>query len=190
MSSTTKPIREGTDRYFTPEWVTELIIPYLWDDLYLPVLEPACGDGNIVKVLQRYGYSNIACNDIVKPSEDSFIVTNDIEYTIGDFLEYTPPLVVDAPLAIITNPPYNKAFEFVKHAVSILPPYGEAWFLLRLDFLESKKRQEWLRTNTPDVFVLPRRPSFTGTGTDSCAYAWMCFGQLPQDRTEGVVKIL
>lgn len=45
-------------------------------------------------------------------------------------------------------------------------------FLLRLNWLASQKRAFWLRKNTPSVYVLPKRPSFTGKGTDATDYCW------------------
>jgi len=44
--------------------------------------------------------------------------------------------------------------------------------LLRLNFLASERRQEWMKTDTPDVYVLPNRPSFRGKGSDATEYAW------------------
>lgn len=29
-----------------------------------------------------------------------------------------------------------------------------------------------MRSHTPDIYVLPNRPSFSGKGTDSIEYAW------------------
>lgn len=73
----------------------------------------------------------------------------------------------------IGNPPYRYAREFIERALSLAP---QVVFLLRLNFLASRKRVDFFRrVGMPDVYVLPDRPSFTGTGTDATEYAWMEF---------------
>lgn len=45
--------------------------------------------------------------------------------------------------------------------------------LLRTSFLESKNRYEfWQRYPLNGLYVLNKRPSFTGHGTDATNYAW------------------
>lgn len=74
---------------------------------------------------------------------------------------------------IIGNPPYADARAHVEHALSLLEPGGVLSFLLRLAFLESKSRFDfWQRHPAEAVYVLSERPSFTGGGTDNCAYGW------------------
>jgi hypothetical protein len=71
---------------------------------------------------------------------------------------------------VVTNPPYSLASEFLQKS---LGESGSVWYLLRLNFLESKKRAEWWQNNLPThLLVLSARPSFTGNGTDATAYAW------------------
>lgn len=62
--------------------------------------------------------------------------------------------------------------------------------LERLNFLEGEARNAWLREQAPDVYVLPNRPSFTGDGTDSIAYAWFVWPAGQHDRTSGRLEIL
>jgi hypothetical protein len=89
------------------------------------------------------------------------------EVVIGDFRSVTTEL---ADVALF-NPPYRLAQEFVVKSMT-LAKYVVA--LLRLNFLGSDLRADWLRTWTPDVKVLPNRPKFrAGPGTDSIEYAWM-----------------
>jgi hypothetical protein len=66
----------------------------------------------------------------------------------------------DCPNVIITNPPYTLAFDVVQLAIQM-----EAWtvMLLRLNFLGSDDRADWLRKHPPDVGVLPNRPSFAAS---------------------------
>lgn len=74
---------------------------------------------------------------------------------------------------VIANPPYSDAERFVEHALTI---GRTCCFLLRLNWLASKKRAAFHRAHPSDVFVLPRRPSFTNGGTDATEYAWFVWG--------------
>ncbi|MEO6575502.1 MAG: hypothetical protein ABIP89_16760, partial [Polyangiaceae bacterium] len=79
---------------------------------------------------------------------------------------------------VISNPPFSLAQAFVQKSLDLAKPTrATVAVLLRLAFLESKKRAKFHADNPSDVFVLTERPSFTGDGkSDSCAYAWFCFG--------------
>jgi hypothetical protein len=55
-----------------------------------------------------------------------------------DFLTTNPPRPFQA---IITNPPYELATEFIERAVSIIPADGFVAMLLRTDFDHAKSRQ-------------------------------------------------
>jgi len=73
------------------------------------------------------------------------------------------------------NPPYLHAEEFVRQGLKVS---RNVYFLLRLAFLESKKRHFGLFTEFPPkrVYVLSRRPSFfstkdKGKTTDAISYA-------------------
>lgn len=74
---------------------------------------------------------------------------------------------------VLTNPPYVLAEQFVRRARRWCPN-AELMFLLRLGFLVSKERAKfYAEMGTPDIYVLPNRPSFTGDGkTDGADYAW------------------
>lgn len=45
--------------------------------------------------------------------------------------------------------------------------------MLRINFLGSIARHEWWKNNQPTaLYVLSKRPSFSGKGTDATDYAW------------------
>ena len=70
-------------------------------------------------------------------------------------------------------PPYRLAQEFVDKALSLRRnKYSIVAMLLRLNCLGSKKRAKWHRDNPASVYVTPKRPTFTGGGTDATEYAW------------------
>lgn len=104
------------------------------------------------------------------------------EWWVGDYLEYPEydDGVYDSrrPDFIMGNPPYSLAEEFVRKSWELLVPDGYIFFLLRLAFLESKKRHFGLFTEMPPkkVYVLSRRPSFFSSDgkrktTDALSYA-------------------
>lgn len=74
---------------------------------------------------------------------------------------------------IITNPPFNRALEFIQKALNDVEDSGYVIMLLRLNFLETKTRKEFFDRYMPKwIFVHHKRLSFiSGGGTDSVAYA-------------------
>lgn len=171
MSATGRSnVRRAQDYYATPGWVTRAIRPHLPPARY--VLDPCCGDGAILRefgphtdLMPRYGI------DIEhRPG------TNPIAFTLADALdERTAWPSADL---IITSPPYRLAEEFLARALRERQKTTGVVcaFLLRLNFLGSQRRAEFHRRSPADVFVLPRRPSFTGGGTDATEYAWFLWG--------------
>ena len=112
--------RHDRDLYETPEWATMAVVPYLlWPRL---TLEPACGSGKMVNALRSAGLS-VVCSDIDSGQ---------------DFLELK---ATDAS-AIVTNPPYDKARDFIEHAIKLMVPNrGLVAMLLRTDFDHAKTRR-------------------------------------------------
>ena len=53
--------------------------------------------------------------------------------------------------------------------------------LLRINFLGSQKRYDFWQQFPPDgLYVLSKRPSFTGKGTDSIDYAWFVWSDIKE----------
>jgi hypothetical protein len=114
----------GLDLYGTPPVAVEALLRV--EPLPHCVWEPAAGRGAIVRVLRDRGHAVIA--------SDVHDYGFPLHFT-GNFLE-----AVDLPTgveAIVTNPPYRHAEEFVAHALELSPL---VIMLLRLAFLESERR--------------------------------------------------
>jgi hypothetical protein len=115
------------DCYETPACAIEALLRV--ESLPHHILEPACGPGAIVKVLEKHDHHVIA-SDLYK-------------YERGisgmDFFDY----MTDWD-CIITNPPYQLAEKFVRHALTISPL---VIMLLRLAFLESVRRTDILENS-------------------------------------------
>ena len=130
--------RADNDLYETPEWVTQVIVPYLPEDF---IWEPAAGNGKMVNVLRRAGF-------IVLDTDTTRGVDFTLEITSGDIR------------AIVTNPPYSIAAQFVRKALELTKPHrGFVAMLLRTDFDHAKTRAD-LFSNCPmfaKKIVLTRR---------------------------------
>ena len=109
--------RIAGDNYATPAWPVELLLGA--ERFPQPVYEPAPGDGYMVATLQTCGMRVIAF-----PGEDFFASSR------------TAP-------AIITNPPFDRADEFVRHALKLTEPeLGKVAMLLPISFDTAKGRKD------------------------------------------------
>ena len=167
--------------YYTPQ----LLIDACFDKIVRPLdggkwLEPAAGDGRIAQTMRLHAGESALIHAIeIESQADSAIM--DMRgaslWSMRNFLDDTA--IVDEKLyydRIITNPPYSRAEEYIKKCLDLRASNGQLVLLLRLAFLESQKRYEELWRHDAylpsRVWVLPKRPSFDGLGTDSTAYAW------------------
>jgi len=171
--------RRRDDAYFTPPPAVEVLLdrvqPFLppWSDGgRLPILEPAAGDGAIIRhVHARWPELRFHAVELHSEREAELRAAGAERIWCRDFLSWSPARRWHL---VLGNPPYGLAQAFVDKALSLVEPEGSVVFLLRLPFLESISRRDWhLMRPLRDVWVLSRRPSFTGGGTDATAYAWM-----------------
>lgn len=138
-------VRSKSDHYPTPRECTVALMEILNLPFMSFVWEPACGAGHISKVLIQY---------------DVCVHSTDLEdYGYGetgiDYLTAEPPPDIDA---IITNPPFNLAAEFIEKAVCEAPIVA---MLLKSQYWHAKSRLSLFRKHTPK-YVLPLtwRPQF------------------------------
>lgn len=148
---------KGADFYPTPFWATEALL-YM-ESFEGKITEPCCGEGHISEVLKNNNFNTI----------DS------------DLLDYNYGIVKNAfdikeAENIITNPPYNLAIEMLEHFLKITKK--KIALLLRLSFLESKKRYNFFQDNPPkNVLVFSERLSLSPKGIQikgggTISYAW------------------
>lgn len=133
--------RSQADFYPTPDDVTEaLIFAIDPNPETTKIWEPACGDGRMVKCLERIGPYAVVGTDIL---------------TGNDFLATPLP---DGCNWIITNPPFSQAEEFIRHAYELGVPFA---FLLKSQFWHARKRYPLFKDCPPDyIFPLTWRPDF------------------------------
>ncbi len=150
-------VRRENDFYETPEWVTQSLIDKTRWSKDIKLLEPCVGTGAIEGVLRKNGYLNIDWCEIARGK---------------DFFEYSPGIIYDA---IVTNPPYTYAQEFIDHGLAMA---DEVYMLLRINFLGAQKRYEWWSQNyLKKIYVLSRRPKFIKKGSDATEYGWFVFSK-------------
>jgi hypothetical protein len=119
--------RKEADFYPTPEWVTRALIPHL-PRKPVHIWECAVGDGHMLSPLQLA----------------SDVYGTDLRFG-DDFLARRERPFCDVD-AIITNPPYDLATEFIEHALRLIEPVGGlVAMLLRTDFDHAKSRSHLFR---------------------------------------------
>lgn len=154
--------REKDDFYPTWPGATEALLRVETFDG--PVWEPACGEGDMSRVLEAAGYTVIS----------SDLVDRGYGETRIDFLMEHQSRAPN----IITNPPFGLAKEFVDRALILSS--GKVAMFLRLAFLEGIERGSWFPfTPLARVYVMSRRVPMqrgrlkqAGDGHGSIAFAW------------------
>lgn len=129
--------REENDYYATDP----IAIDKLLSAVRLPhiVWECACGEGHLSKRLEEHG---------------KYVFSSDlVDYGYGfdgiDFLK-TNTLIWDTErCAIVTNPPYKYAKEFVEHSLKLLKKGDLCCMFLKLTFLEGKARRKLFMQSPP-----------------------------------------
>jgi hypothetical protein len=128
--------RRAGDFYETPYSMTRQLFDVEWFSTGEIVLEPACGDGAITRVMSDLGFG---------------VISTDL--SLGDdFLTFD-----DRVAYIVTNPPFSMAFEFVQKAKARCDV--KFAFLLPLDYLHGLERFEHnIFEGLANVWVFVRRP--------------------------------
>ncbi|MBI2393688.1 MAG: methyltransferase [Deltaproteobacteria bacterium] len=163
-------VRDAQDSYATPSAVTQALLEVIDLRAGARVLEPAVGDGKIVDELLAHGPLDVTAIELDASRLQH--VAKKCRALHADFLALRSEAGLTDFDFVITNPPYRLATEFIEHARAFVHPTGAIAMLLRLNFLGSRKRAEFLREFYPDIYVITPRSSFTGGGTDATEYAW------------------
>jgi len=149
--SMAKWARKPADLYPTPVDCTYSLLPHIAPLLPADalVLEPACGDGKMVAPLREFGYE-VDGTDL-RP-----------EVTGGkggiDFLDSTNYFPDNHYDAVITNPPFVVAAEFIRESLKIAPVVV---MLLKVQFWNTANRKKLFRETKPYLELnLTWRPAF------------------------------
>lgn len=155
----------GHDLYETPDVAVKALMRV--EQLPEAIWEPACGPGRIVNVLRQYGHRVYATDIVDYGCPDS-------EGGVNFLMEQAPGFYIGA---IVTNPPFKLAQQFVTHALTLCP---RVIMLLRLAFLESERRRAILDNGfLARVYVFRKRlPMMHRAGWEgrkansAMAFAW------------------
>jgi hypothetical protein len=132
--------RKASDRYETPFSLLRTFISIGWADPNMTTLEPMCGNGAIVKVLQEYDFKRISSYDIE---------------TGTNFLEETKQYE-----QIITNPAFSIAHETILKCKEVATE--QFALLLPLTYLQgvNRYRDTWMDKSYPleCIYVFNRYP--------------------------------
>jgi len=175
MSKTTGKNRITNDRYLTPPWaIKRFVEEFPWsarfgDEGTIRAIEPAYGEGNIIRVLNEHPQLQYFEWQAIDIQEPEFDLPNNTDFSRNNFLDVD--FGEDNFDLLITNPPFSLAMEYVTKGLKIAE---HVILMLRLNFLGSHKRNKFFRENMPNTYVLPNRVSYTANGkADSCEIAWM-----------------
>ncbi len=161
VNPTPGPRQDPAEEYFpTPPWATKVLLERvnLWG---FPILEPACGEGDILNVLRRdcgIGACGIECN-----ATRARVAMNPAMVWIGDFLASGPWADMNW-LAIVTNPPFSLYVEFVQRSLALVNQGGRVdgyvCMLAPTEYLGGLERAQLYQRGTgfQKVISLARRP--------------------------------
>ena len=139
-SNHTDKEREQHDFYATDSRAIDLLVSKI--DLPEQVFEPACGAGHLSVRLEELGH-DVYSSDLI---DRGFGHVKDF------FAMNEPPFEGD--FAIVTNPPYRFATEFITHSLELVPEGSLVCMFLKTTFAESKGRYTALFRNYPPHRVL------------------------------------
>lgn len=148
---------KGTDFYPTPPEVTIALLDYFKFKPNCRILEPACGDGAMSKVLESYN-QRVTSSDLRISGYGSSGV---------DFLKSYDGERFNA---VITNPPFSVAEEFIKKSLTLAPFVA---MVLKSQYWHAKRRQDLFK-EFPPAYVMPLswRPDFLGSGSSLMDVIW------------------
>jgi len=144
------------DLYETPAWVTAALTSHMKGVQY--IWEPACGKGSMAKALAGWPGVRVRATDKAKGID--FLSVAHCHHD-----------------AVITNPPYSHAQEFITHALKLTKPHnGRVAMLLRIDYDSARSRQHLFgrcRAFAKKLVLTSRIRWIAGsTGSPSFNHAW------------------
>lgn len=183
--------RREADFYPTPE---NLIRPFaavlarrlMALPLDVPVIEPACGDGRLLRAMASLPGGDLRRMFGIDIRREAVAATWDwgFEGAQADWLSDEALTVLEAweaagggascgARAFVTNPPFSVAADFARRCVERAGPAGLVVLLVRISWFEPTiDRADWLADHACDVWWPPQRGQFTDGGTDTAPTVW------------------
>jgi len=147
--------RVEDDFYATPELATKVILER--EDIMSPILEPACGQGHIAKLLPE----GTETTDLIYRG-----------YGVGE-VDFLKKDYFDRYGTVITNPPFNLFQEFAEKALKISS--NKIILFGKLQALEGQKRATFLeKSPLRTVYIFKKRinPLRNGSPLDENGKPW------------------
>lgn len=171
--------REENDFYATDPIAIDKLLSV--EKPHTNIWECACGQGHLTNRLKENGF-NVYSSDLIKRSE---ICDKTLDFLTALKTPYDN-------CDILTNPPYNKAKEFVLKALDLIKNGRKCYMFLKLTFLEGKARYDQLFSKYPpkNVYVFTKRITcapngeFDKTETSAVCYAWFVWEKGYTGKTE------
>lgn len=146
------------------------------------IVEPGCGEGSFLDAFktvwpnaQRLGLDlNPALVQIARENGHTAIVQNVLEMPKDGIHPDTPINLLGGFDAVIGNPPFSYADDFIRTFLPRLAPGGVLCFLLRMNYSGGQERFRTLwKVHKPSfIGLFPVRPGFTPDGkSDSVEFA-------------------
>lgn len=163
--------RHPNDFYPTPPAVTRCLLAH--ETFPGPVLEPCAGAGHVVRELEAAGYS-VLSNELYPQGGFEADLSRDFLDPSFHWPDFASP--VRGCRAVVTNPPYRLAQEFVEQTIDV--GFEKHAWLLRFQFIESKRRWPLFIENPPvRIWVFPERVQVSERGLENprggmIVYAW------------------
>lgn len=149
--------RVENDFYATNPKAVEMLLKQ-YDIFGRKILEPCVGQGHIVKAIESFyrGGRTFTCLDIVDRGFPNTIQQDFLTWETDEKFE-----------AIITNPPFSLAKEFVEKGLELLDEKGQMAMFLKIQFLEGEKRRELFKKYPPKyIYVFERRMATWNNGQE------------------------
>lgn len=173
--------RRPDDFYRTPAWCVEALLSR--EAFPGEVLDPCCGDGAVLDALLSHWRAegrldmelDLMGVELDPGRADRAGATHPNVWT-GDFLSWNEHDLFERVYAIVTNPPYSLAAEFVEASLETVAPGGKVAMLLRQSFFGScRKRLDVILPGSGlrQLYMLPKRPSFcVSANCKECGGRW------------------
>lgn len=149
--------RVENDFYATNPKAVEMLLKQ-YDIFGNKILEPCVGQGHIVKAVENFyrGWKTFTCLDIVDRGFPNTIQQDFLTWETDEKFE-----------AIITNPPFSLAKEFVEKGLELLDEKGQMAMFLKIQFLEGEKRRELFKKYPPKyIYVFEKRMATWNNGQE------------------------
>lgn len=166
------------DLYETPAVCVEAAFRAgVFSDAGPVIWEPCAGRGAIARELRRFGFSVVAQDLVDYPGRDPDIATG-----IDFLMEREAP---SGATAIITNPPFMLADQFIRHGLTLVP---NVIVLLRAMAIEGANRADLIDNHLREYWIgIDRPPAMHREGWDGnklsnsgAPFAWFVFSARPR----------